>query len=477
MIFNKFKSLEKYIWSFGQQFSLKIVAFIVQIVLARILVPEDFGMIALISIFIYIGQSLADGGMRSSLIRTIDANEDDYSTVFYINILISITIYLLIYIIAPFIADFYNIEELTNLIRVLSLSFIFRAFNIVQSTIVVKELNFKKNFLIQLPSNIIASVVGVLLAYKGFGVWSLVYMTLVESLTNTLTFWFTSSWRPKLTFKKEIYLKHFNFGYKLTIASVLNTIFQNIYTIIIGKIYTPTLVGLYNRADSFNSFPVRMSISSIKSVTYPLLSKLKNDDIALKQNYRRIMLLVIFFITPVLLLMYLNAESLFKIVLTEKWNNAVPFFKILCIASIFYPLQEYNLQVLDIKGRSDIYLKIELIKKIITIIVLAIAFNFNIYYLLYSQILLNIIFFILGAIITGDMIDYKIKEQVLDVSKIFGINFLVFILILLLSKVIMLSNDYIKILIFSSVYIILYILGALIFNLEPIRLIKKKNNE
>lgn len=474
MIFKKLKSFENYIWSFGQQFSLKIVAFIVQIILARLLMPEDFGLVALIMIFITIGQSLADGGMRSSLIRTIDAGEDDYSTVFVINVLISLVVYGIIYLSAPFIADFYNIEQLTGIIRVLSLSFIIKAFNIVQATIVVKELNFRKNFLIQLPSNIIASFVGVILAYQGFGVWSLIYMTLTESFINTLTFWLTSKWRPQFIFKKDIYLKHFNFGYKLTIASVLNTIFQNIYTIVIGKVYSPLLVGLYNRAESFNSFPVRMSITSVKSVTYPMLSKLGNDNKNLKASYRQIMLQMIFWITPVLILMCINADNLFYIILTDKWNAAVPFFKILCIASIFYPLQEYNLQVLDIKGRSDIYLRIELIKKIITVIVLAIALNFSIYYLLYSQILLNIIFFVIGAVISGKLIDYHISEQIKDISLTFIVNLFLGVGFYVLHTNIYFENKYLDVIGLSLLFMVMYIVINFILKAEPLDLIKSK---
>lgn len=447
-----FKRIENFIWSFGQQFSLKIVAFIVQIILARLLSPEDFGMIALILIFINIGQSLADGGMKSSLIRTIDADEDDYSTVFFINILMSFFVYILIYLLAPFVSDFYNIAELTSVIRILSLSFIFKSFNIVQSTIVVKELNFRKNFLIQLPSNIIASIFGIYLAYKGFGVWSLVFMSLIESFVNTLSYWFTSRWRPRLVFDKNKYLKHFSFGSKLTIAAVMNSIFQNIYTIVIGKYYNASIVGLYNRAESFNSFPVRMSITSVKSVSYPMLSKYSNDNIKLKSSYRKIMLHFVYWLTPILLLMFFNAETLFNILLTNKWNEAIPIFQILCIASIFYPLQEYNLQVLDIKGRSDIYLKIELVKKIITIIVLLIAINFTFYHLLYSQILLNIVFFIYSAIVCGKMIDYPLKEQLGDIIKIYILNLFALLTIILVSNYFTSINSLFSIPIFLIIY-------------------------
>lgn len=468
LFLKKSKSIKNFFWSFSQQFSLKIVAFVVQIILARILLPEDFGLIAIITVFISIGQSLSDGGMRSSLIRTVDADKRDYSTVFFINVILSLIIYLIIYFLAPYISVFYNSDKLTLLIRVLSLSFIIKSLNIVQSTIVVKELNFKKIFSIQLPASMISAIVGVALAYMGYGVWSLVFMTLTESLVNTVLYWLTSKWKPMMFFKKEIYFKHFNFGYKLTIASVLNAIFQNIYTIIIGKIYTPATVGLYNRADSFSSFPVRMSITSIKSVTYPMLSRLGDNDEKLKESYRQIMLQMIFWITPLLLLMFLNAENLFSIILTDKWNAAVPFFKILCIAFIFYPLQEYNLQVLDIKGRSDIYLKIELIKKVITVVVLAIALNFSIIYLLYSQVLLNIIFFVLGALISGKMINYKLKEQFTDIFYIFLINGVIWMLIIFFQNNFDLHNRCLNVLLTSIMFMLAYFIVSWFFKVEPL---------
>ena len=264
-------------WTFVQQFSVQIINFSVQIVLARLLMPEMFGLIAMVVIFISIGQALMDGGMTSSLIRTNNPDQLDYSTVFITNIIMSLVVYGVVFIAAPYIALFYNQEILTNIIRILSLTFVIRALVAVHMAKLTKEMNFKLQMKLQIPSTILASAVGITMAYKGYGVWSLVWLNLVQAISFTVQTLLFMTWRPLLIFNFEKFKYHFNFGYKLTLASLIDVIFNDAYRIIIGKFYSPTTVGFFHQAETLRLFPVQQISAVVGKVTYPLFAKMSDD--------------------------------------------------------------------------------------------------------------------------------------------------------------------------------------------------------
>ncbi|MCO5240641.1 MAG: lipopolysaccharide biosynthesis protein [Chitinophagaceae bacterium] len=419
-------------WTLSEQFSIQIINFIIQIILARILLPSDFGLIAMIMIFIGLGNALSDSGLTSSLIRTIETDKRDLSTVFFFNLSGSILIYWGIYALAPFISDFYNQPTLTSIIRVFSLTIIIRALIEVQLTILKKELKFKKIMLISLPSVLISGLLGIFLAKQGVGVWSLVWMSLCQYALLAIQVWIKTKWLPELVIDKKKLKYHFNFGYKLSLASILNVIFLNIYNLIIGKWFLPKDLGYYNRADTMQGFPVRNLITAVKKVAYPLLSKIQNNDSLLKSTYRRMMLQVVFWITPLMILLILIAKPMIEVLLTDKWLPAVPYFQLLCISSILYPLQEYNLQILDVKGRSEIYLRIEIIKKILTIFTILMVFPFGIMGLLYGQIILSICFYFISSFLSGKLINYPVLHQVKDIYPILLLSLVTGIVIWLL---------------------------------------------
>ena len=416
----KRKTISGVFWSLGQQFSIKIVGFVITILLARILAPAEFGLIAMLSVFISVGHVLMDSGLTSSLIRTNGADQKDYSTVFFVNLTGSILIYFLLFFIAPLVAQFYRQEVLSAVLRVYGLIIILNAFFAVQNTILTKEMNFRKQTNIQIPSAIAGGLMGVILAKMGYGVWSLVWMNLFTALCSTLIHWMTSPWRPSWSINREKLKYHFGFGYKVALSSIIDSIHQNIYVLIIGKFYSVTALGYYSRAEAISQLPISNISFAINKVTYPMFSEIAGNNAQLKTVYRKIMQQVIFWNAPSLIFLSIIAEPLFRFLLTEKWLPAVPYFQILCIAGIMYPLHAYNLNILKVKGRSDLLLKLEVIKKTISLIGILSVIRFGIYGLLYFQLLFNFLGYYINSHYSGKLINYPTMKQVADLLPILG---------------------------------------------------------
>ena len=335
-------------WTFAQQFGTQSLSFIISVILASILLPAEFGLIGMISIFVAVGTSLMNSGLTQSLIRTVNPDQEDYSTVFYFNLVGSIIIYWIIFLIAPLVASFFSQPVLINVIRVYCLTFIISAFSEVQLTRLTKEMNFKLQMTIAIPSLVASGILGVLLAFKGFGVWSLVWMGVFQSFLNSLQLWVRTGWWPSRAFSKKKFKKHFRFGYKLTLSGLLDTTFNNIYQIVIGRYFNPSQVGFYTRADSLKQLPVSNLSVALNKISYPLFSSIQNDNIRLRRGYKEIMQMIIYLISPLLTIMAVLAEPLFRLLFTEKWLPAVPYFQILCLTGILYPLHSYNLNILNV---------------------------------------------------------------------------------------------------------------------------------
>lgn len=412
------QALSGIFWTFLQQFSMQGITFFVSIIMARLLVPEEFGLIGMISIFIAIGRTLIDSGLSQSLIRVKEANHEDYNTVFYFNLAVSIIIYMIVYISAPFIASFYNQHILINIIRIYCLVFVTNAFGTIQTTMLTKALNFKTQMKVAVPSLVISSALGISMAYLGYGVWSLVWSAVTQSVFNVLQLWFWSLWRPTLTFSIEKFHYHFHYGYKLMLSGVLDTIFNNAFTIIIGKFFSPAQVGYYNRADSLKQLPVSNIAFVLNKVTFPLFASIHNEDVRLKSAYKKIMQMVIFLVAPMLIILAVLAEPLFRFLFTEKWLPSVPYFQILCANGILFPIHAYNLNILKIKGRSDIFLKLEIVKKILLLVIILIAFSFGIFGLLYGSVIFSILAFFINTHYTAKYINYSSFEQIKDIAPI-----------------------------------------------------------
>lgn len=445
-------------WNFLQQFSVQAINFGVQVILARLLMPEMFGLIAMVIVFISIGQTLMDSGMTSSLIRTKNPDQIDYSTVFVTNLLMSIAIYGIIYTLAPFIAGFYNQEVLTDIVRVFALTFVIRAFVAVHVAKLTKEMNFKLQMKLQIPSTIIAGFVGVGLAYQGYGVWSLVWLNLVQAIAFTIQNWIFINWRPSLIFDWKRFKYHFIFGYKLTLSSLLNTIYNDSYRIVIGKFFSPASVGFYNQAETMRLFPVQQISSVMGKVTYPLFSNI-SDDHSLKLAFRITVKLVLLIVIPMMLSLILIAEEGFRFLFGDKWLPAVPYFQILAIASIFRPVSSYNLNILKVKGKSDLFLRLEIIKKILGVLFIAAGFPFGILGLVIASTVFFIITVIIDMHFSTRLISYSVKEQVRDYSYLFIVGFILFVALYFIKKLIIsfLVYDLLIVSVLSVFFICIYL--------------------
>lgn len=464
----KKKAISGMLWTFAQQFSVQGISFIVSIILARLLLPAEFGLIAMISVFVGLGNALISGGMTQSLVRTEKLDDDDFSTVFYFNLGVSILIYLVIFAVAPYIADFYKQELLINILRVYSVVFVIDAFSAIQVTRLTKSLNFKSQMKVAVPSLIISSIVGVSMALYGYGVWSLVGAAIVKSFFNSAQYWYWSSWRPVMRFRMEKFRQHFNYGFRIMISSVLDIIYNNAYTIIIGKFFLPAQVGFYNRADTLKQLPVDNLSNMVFKVAFPLFSAMQHDEVRLKSAYKKIMQMLIYLVAPILLIMAFLAEPLFRFLFTEKWLPAVPYFQILCINGLLYPIHSYNLIILKVKGRTDLFLKLEIVKKIIITIVIVISMQFGIYGLLYGSVISSVLCFFVNTHYSGKFLDYPAISQIVDIVPMLFLGLLAGLVAFAVDFVLTKYNavDFVRLLMSSSLATLFYIVISQLFKIS-----------
>ncbi len=462
------------VWTFGQQFGSQIISFIVSLVLARLLLPEEFGLIGMIAVFISVGRALVDSGLTQSLIRSKELDQEDFSTVFYFNLAASVLIYILIFFGAPLVANFYDQSLLTPILRLYCITFIISAFSAVQLARLTQKLDFKTQTIIGIPSIIAGGIVGVVMAYFGYGVWSLIWNQIVTSIVSTIQLWIYSKWSPSLVFSFKKFKEHFNFGYKLTLVSLLDKIFNNIYVIVIGKYFAASQVGFYTRAQTTKQLPVQNISGALNKVTYPLFATIQDDDVRLKHVYRQLMQMVVFVIAPSMVLLAVIAEPLFVFLFTSKWIPAVPYFQILCGAGILYPIHAYNLNILKVKGRSDIVLRLEILKKIIIVIIIAVTIKYGIIALIYGQVFTSIIAFFINTYYTGKYINYTAWQQTRDVSPIILLAFAVGAIIFYLNDLIISNQlNIIKILFSGLLGVVLYLGTAYLLEFNSFKNLRK----
>ncbi|MCX2449932.1 lipopolysaccharide biosynthesis protein [Pedobacter sp. PLR] len=464
------KTIYGVLWAVGQELSSKFIGFFITIILARILSPAEFGLIAMLYVFIAVGNSLLDSGLTSSLIRTAEVTQNDCSTVFYFNLLGSAVVYLILFFTAPLISMFYHQPVLTNVVRVYGIALIINAFFGIQQTLLVKEMKFKTMTMIQIPSVLGGGILGIVLAKLGYGVWSLVWMSLINSLISTMLHWYFSNWRPILLFDSKSFKNHFSYGYKLTLSSLLDKLYQNIYAILIGKFYVPAQLGFYSRADSISQLPIGIISSAINKVTFPMFVKIADDAEQLLNVYKKIMLQVLFWMAPSLIALCVIAEPLFRLVLTDKWLPAVPYFQILCVAGVMYPIHAYNLNILKVKGQTSLFLRLEIIKKVLCVIGIFCVFPLGIYGLLYFQLIFSFFAFYINSSYSARFINYPFKKQVEDILPTLFISGFIGIGCFFLDKVLLRFDfgDLLRIMVLGLSYFISYFAVCYLFKLSAI---------
>lgn len=408
------KVFSGFIWRFMERIGAQGVGFVVSLFLARLLTPEDYGQVALVTVFITILNTFALSGIGTSLIQKKETDELDYSTVFHFNIIFSILIYGILFLCAPLIGKFYNDQSLILLVRVLGISIIISGANNVQRSYVSKTMQFRRFFFSTIIGTLVSGVVGVAMAYKGMGTWAIVGQQLTNQIMDTVILWFTVGWRPKKLFSFSRLKVLYSFGWKLLVSSLIDTVYTNLYSLVIGKFYDANTLGLYNKGVQFPNLIVSNINGPIQSVLLPAMSYEQDNRRRVKEMTRRSIVTSSFLIFPMMIGMAAIAKPMIILLLTEKWVACVPFVQISCITLAFYPIHTANLQAINAMGRSDIFLRLEIIKKFIGLGLLIVAIPFGVYVMVWFKALSSLISTVINAHPNKKLLGYSYLEQVKD---------------------------------------------------------------
>lgn len=421
----KHKAIHGVGWSFIDNIASSGITFLVGLVLARLLTPKEYGIMAMIAVFIAVSNSIIDSGFSNALIRKTRIERVDYNTVFYFNLTVSILIYTLLYLAAPAISVFFKESVLVEIIRILGLVLIINAFSVIPRTQFVRDVNFKTQTKVSLISSISSGVFGIGMALGGMGVWSLVGQQLSRQFLNTLFLWIYSKWYPVWEFSRKSFKELFEFGSKLLLSGLLDTIYKNIYYIIIGRFYTSAQLGQYTRADQFNMIFSSNLTSVVQRVSYPVLSSIQEEPERLRETYQKVIKITMLITFACMLGLAAVAKPLILILIGEKWLPAVYFLQIICFSGMLYPLHAINLNILQVKGRSDLFLKLEIIKKIIAVGPIVVGVVYGIEYMLWGGVLTSFIAYFLNSYYSANLMNYPTSEQIKDILPTFLTSFLV----------------------------------------------------
>lgn len=384
------------------------------IIMARILTPDDYGLVAMLTIFIAISQSLVDSGFSNALIRKQDRDETDNSTVFYFNIGVGIVLYLVLFFCAPLIAKFYKEPILVPITRVISLSVFINSLVVVQRALLTSAIDFKTQAKASMSAAIISGVVGITMAYNGFGVWSIVWYQLTNLSVNVILLWILSKWRPRLLYSWKSFRELFGFGSKLAASGILDTLYNNIYLIVIGKVFSASDLGYYTRASQFAQFPSSNLTGIIQRVTYPVLCSIQDDTTRLRDVYRRFLRLSAFIVFPLMIGLAAVAKPLILILLREQWSFSIILLQIVCFSMMWFPIHSINLNLLQVKGRSDLFLRLEIIKKILGVAILCITVPMGLIAMCVGSVVSSLIALIINTHYTGKLIQVGFLTQMRD---------------------------------------------------------------
>lgn len=468
--FSKSKVISAFVWKLLERSGTQGTQLIVQIILARLLLPEDFGTIAIVLVFINFARVFVESGLNTALIQKKEADELDFSSVFYSNLVITIFIYLIIYFAAPYIANFFGDLNLVKVLRVLSLSLLPGVFSSIQNAYVSRNMMFKKLFFSSLSAVLVSGICGIIVAYAGLGVWALVVQYFVSQMTTTLILWFTVKWRPTLNFSLERIKTLFPFGSKLLISSLLYTIFIDFRTLIVGKMYTSSSLGYYNRGQQIPSAIVTGINGTVRAVLFPTMSSLQDDEDGLKRAIRRSVKTSSFLLFPMMFGLAAVAEPVISLLLGSRWLPAVPFLQIFCLFYAFQPIHSAKQEAIKAIGRSDISLKLEIILRVVSIVALLISIPFGIYAIALSQIVSTVIELFIIAWPNVNLFNYSIKEQAVDILPALTVAAIMGSLVYLIGRIIDLPDWQVLIVLILAGILIYYGLAKL-FRIESLQYI------
>lgn len=457
-------TITNFLWRFAERCGAQGVSFIVSLVLARLLSPDDYGTVALMTVFISILSVFIDSGFSAALIQKKDADELDFSSIFYFNLVSCGLMYLILFFAAPLISAFYGRPEMTAMLRVLGITFLISGVKSVQTAYVSKNMMFKRFFFATLGGTIGAAFVGIGMAMKGYGAWAIIAQSLFNNTVDTLILWLTVKWRPKWQFSFRRLKQLFSYGWKLLVSSLLDTVYGNLRSLIIGKVYSSEDLAFYNKGQHLPNLIVSNVNSSIDSVLLPTMSAAQNDREAVKSMTRRSIQTSTYVMAPLLLGMAACATPLIRLLLTQKWLPCVPFLVIYCITYMFYPVHTANLNAIKALGRSDLFLKLEICKKVIGLIVLAITVPISVMAMGYSLLVTSVLGQIINSWPNRKLLNYGYLEQLKDILPGIGLAAFMAVCVYLIQWLGL--PDYVTLLIQVPVGAVIFIGGSALLKLE-----------
>lgn len=457
----KGKTIKGVGWSFADNILNQGISFLIGIVLARLLTPEEYGLIGIIAIFIAVFNSIVDSGFSNALIRKTDAGDIDYNTVFYTNLVLSIVLFWVLFFVAPPIAKFFNQPQLSVLTRVMAIIIIINAFAIIQRTILVKNVDFKTQTKASLISSILSGVFGISMALLGFGVWSIVAQQIARQLIYCIFLWLYSRWYPKLLFSMQSFRELYDYGWKILVSGLIDTVWKEIYSVIIGKCYSAETLGQYTRANQFASIFSSNLTNVVQRVSYPVLSAIQNERERLKSAYKKIIKVTMLVTFCCMLGLASVAKPMILSLIGEQWMQAVPLLQIICFNMMLYPLHAINLNMLQVQGRSDLLLKLEIIKKLFGTIPLLLGIFIGVYWMLWGSVVMGFVSYYLNAYYSGKYLNYSIIEQIRDIIPSFLVAGTMAIVVYMLNYWLTLSSIFLLLIQMMTGFILVIILCEL----------------
>lgn len=472
------KTIRGVLWSSVERFSMQGVHFLVTLVLANILTPDDFGLIGMLVVFIAVSQSLIETGFSLALIRKQNRSDVDNSTVFYFSTVTSLLVYLLFYAIAPWVASFFNEPQLTVLMRVLCVVIVINSFSVIQRALYTASVNFKTQAKATTIAAVLSGVLGIASAIKGAGVWALVIQSLSNSLFNTLLLWYYSTWRPVLVFSWKSFKELYLFGFSIMIVGVLETLYQNSYQIFIGKFFSTASLGHFTQAKTIANFPSSNLSGIISRVTYPIMSTIQDDNERLSEVYRRLARVIAFGVFPLMCGLAALSVPTIHALIGSKWHFAAILMVPLSFSFMFYPIHSINMNVLQVKGKSKLYLKSEIIKKVISIAFLVGTIPFGIVVMCYGRIVSSILTLLVNMFYTSRQVEISLYTLIKDLLPTLALSLGMFITVF--STTYILDNVYVQLVVGIAVGILMYVGGAYLLKIKELKyvfnLTKQLNN-
>lgn len=454
-------------WSTIERFSSQGVQFVVSIIIARLLMPADYGIIGMTAIFIGISQAFVDCGFSTALIRKQDRTEIDNSTIFFVNIIVGIILYILLWISAPLIAEFYSLPILVPITRAVSLTLFFNSLQIVPRAILTANADFKTQTYASLPATVVSGALGIYLAYNGYGVWALVWQQIISGVLISIILWILSKWHPILVFSFESLKELFRFSSNLLVSGLIDTIWNNSYTLVIGKFFAAKELGFYTRAYTLGYFPSVNIANVLQRGFFPILCRYQDDETVLVTNYRKFLKQSVYIVTPMMFGLAALADPVINLLLTSKWNASVPLLQILCMYFVLKPIVSINNNIYQVKGRSDMFLRLEIYKKLISIVFLISSIPFGVYWMCVASVVSELICTLINMSMASRIIKLSLHSQIIDILPFFIMSIIMFILIRI--AVHFIPNHYLSLCFGILIGLTFYIMTSMVFKIPEFK--------